>query len=642
MIDLVTPGGLKCFKLRTETEMTQLRQQAIRHIQKDAAARGSTAVVTGHSMFWSEEVESPTSVLTEDDLDVYTHIIYLEVPAEVIIERRRSDTQRERLQVSTSHIEKWQQTEMQELRSICRENNILFVKMSGNSQNTMSKVVKLLEAFRTHCAVSSVEIAESVVRNTIARESMLGKQLQTMLVFDADKTLAAEDTGALFWRFARQEDDAQDPLKALFSGPMQYSDEAFLQAALLYDEVSDDPNDGFDAVCEKVARSVTLRREFSKLLQLAAENKTAGALVVTCGLQQVWELVLEYAGLSGRVKVIGGGRASDHALVVTPAIKAHIVRCLRKEHDLTVWVFGDGAVDIPMLTAANHAIVVVGGPSKSMTRALTAAINNPDEPLLNARQVLLPPGDTNIAPHLDPSVLPVVKIDHYFFRGILPRPRLGIHHATALAASKILATPHRDARLSGPALRAAHHRAGWYLALTMVSDLIGVEEIPGGIPHVQGHTTTGHRLLDEEKTIIIALMRGGEPMALGVSEAFPAAEFLHAKDPDNIPDGYLDDGRDLETVLLVDSVVNSGKSVAEFIKMQRHYERDCPPHLRVKILVVAGVVQAGALAEEGLLGKLVKEDPLVGVVALRVSDNKFTGSGGTDTGNRLFNTTHLA
>lgn len=659
VIDLITPGGLKSFKLGTEAEMIQLRQQAIRHIQKGAAATpDSIAVVTGHLMFWPQEVASPTCVLTQDDLDVYTHIIYLEVPVEVIAERRRNDTERERPQVSTDHIEKWQQTEIHKLRSVCRENKILFVKVSGDSQNVTSKVVKLLDVFRTHNTVNNFQISEGAVRNITSGESMQDKQLQTMLVFDADKTLIAEDTGALFWRLAQPEHDAQDPLKALFSGPMQYSDEAFFQAAMLYDEVSDDPNVGFAALCEKVARSVTLRPEFSKLLQLAVGTTNVGALVVTCGLRQVWDLVLDYAGLSGRVKVIGGGRASDHAnLVMTPAIKAHIVRCLQKEHNLTVWAFGDGAVDIPMLAAANHAIVVVGGPSSSMTKALTAAINNTDEPLLNARQTLLlrPQGDTgNIAPPLpllDTSVLPIVDItDPYFLRELLPPPPLGIHHATNLAASKILATSHRDARLSGHALRSAHHRAGWYLALSIIGDVLGVEEIPGGIPHVQGHTTPGHHLLHEEKTLIIALMRGGEPMALGVSEAFPAAEFLHTKTPRDLPIPLDSEGgkylsmsdRGIETVLLVDSVVNSGKSVVEFITALRDSERERHPHVRMRILVVAGVVQAGALEEkEGLLGKLVKEDPLLGVVALRVSENKFTGSGGTDTGNRLFNTTHL-
>jgi uracil phosphoribosyltransferase len=92
-------------------------------------------------------------------------------------------------------------------------------------------------------------------------------------------------------------------------------------------------------------------------------------------------------------------------------------------------------------------------------------------------------------------------------------------------------TPTRDASVSDPALRDAHFRIGQYLATEFVTKVVGLETYP--IPHVQGHTTTGHRLRNEASTIIVALMRGGEPMAFGVSAAFPIASFLHAKNADD-------------------------------------------------------------------------------------------------------------
>ncbi len=82
-------------------------------------------------------------------------------------------------------------------------------------------------------------------------------------------------------------------------------------------------------------------------------------------------------------------------------------------------------------------------------------------------------------------------------------------------------TPMRDAGLNGPLLRAAHQRAGWYLATEFLPSLIEPGEY--SIPHVQGHNTDGYRLQHETKTSIVALMRGGEPMAFGVSEALPLA-----------------------------------------------------------------------------------------------------------------------
>lgn len=57
-------------------------------------------------------------------------------------------------------------------------------------------------------------------------------------------------------------------------------------------------------------------------------------------------------------------------------------------------------------------------------------------------------------------------------------------------------------------------------------EIIEAEQCP--TPHVQGHQTNGHRLCNEERSSIIALMRGGEPMALDVNEASPQTMFIHA------------------------------------------------------------------------------------------------------------------
>jgi len=651
VIDSIIPGGLAVFKALPETEKTQWRELAISKIREDAVQIDSMAVVSGHFMFWPEEHASGTRVITQGDLDIYTHILYLDVPAETVVERRDSDPTRVRPQVSIEHIRRWQKTEMAELQEICGQNGILFARISCAVPETVtSSVERLLCAFQSCKEESFSETTAEETLKTIIDGYRRDKLLEKFLVFDADKTLAAQDTGSIFWGLATHHPDTSpghDPLKALFGGPMKYSKRAFLQAALMYTEAADYPANHLDFIplYEKVASSVTLRPEFLALLRHAVNSPSTGVVVVTCGLQRVWELVLERVGLSNLVRVIGTclpciGHYSVLG-VVTPKIKSSLVSQLRNDYQLTVWAFGDSVIDIPMLTAANHAIVVAGGPSKSMEEALDHAINHSEYPLRRARQVVFPHVDGTITPRLNTDILPIVDVTSPTFLhevlGTPPHPMEphanGVYHATGLAASKILATPQRDARMSGHALRAAHQRAGWYLSMTLISDILGVEEIPGGIPHVQGNMTTGHRLRNEEDTLIIALMRGGEPMALGVSEAFPAAGFLHAKNPIDLKEEHLSG---VKIVLLVDSVVNSGKSVVEFVE-----------HIRgiggkgVRIVVVAGVVQAGAVQEEAVFGAMLKADEMLEVVMLRMSDNKFTGRRGTDTGNRLFNTTRL-
>jgi uracil phosphoribosyltransferase len=134
-----------------------------------------------------------------------------------------------------------------------------------------------------------------------------------------------------------------------------------------------------------------------------------------------------------------------------------------------------------------------------------------------------------------------------------------------------------------------------YLATEFLTELIGVEEYP--IPHVQEHSTSGYRLRNEKNTSIVALMRGGEPMAQGVNEAFPSAMFIHANNAEDVKPHHL---QEQGTVLLVDSVVNSGKSIVEFVEHIRKL------HATIRIVVVAGVVQTQSV-NTGSIAKIFGE-----------------------------------
>ncbi|KAI9770973.1 MAG: hypothetical protein M1840_002677 [Geoglossum simile] len=177
---------------------------------------------------------------------------------------------------------------------------------------------------------------------------------------------------------------------------------------------------------------------------------------------------------------------------------------------------------------------------------------------LQTCQTILP---SNASPWLDTTQLPLVQLtDHKFIDSVLHR-RIQVVHATDRNAAKLLMMPIRDAKVAGRVLREAHCRVGRYLATEFLADVIGIEDYP--IMHVQGHETSGYRLLHEQRTSIVALMRGGEVMAFGVNKAFPLAMFVHAKEPGDVMLHHL---QGQHTVVLVDSVVNSGKTVLQFIQ----------------------------------------------------------------------------
>jgi uracil phosphoribosyltransferase/adenylate kinase/phosphoserine phosphatase len=623
----LTPGGLQAFHGLDTQSQEHLRKLAIENIYKVSHANKTTAIVTGHFMFLQEHGMLEDVVCTESDMATYTHIVYLNIPASIIEERCRNDAARKRKPISADLLSRWQQTEIVRLRSLCREHKILFTVV-GVDQISQDVVASLVRDFNLHNESYNNEKAtiklDHIVTSNFAKT-------ETILIIDGDKTVTPQDTGAMFWAHAAPDQEngmKLSPLKPLFRGPLGYSYTAFRQATLLCEEFTTD--EVYENTCQQVASTTTIHPEFLSLLQLVASLTSVGAILVSCGLQRVWEIVLENHHLQNTVKVIAGGRIVDE-IVVTAETKAVIVSRLQHYHQRKVCAFGDSPLDLEMLKMADQAIVVVTDEqtrSKSMESVLSVAL---DEDNFHAHQLVLHSG---ASPRLDISRLPLIDIGKVdFVNALLKGQRFDASLEVSIAAdeaSRLLATPMRDAATYGPDLRAAHRRAGWYLAHEHVSRIIGLESSP--IKHVLGHSTTGSRLFQEMQTLIVSLMRGGDPMASGVSEAFPRAMYVHIKEPEDLKHHHLE-GR--TQVLLVDSVVNTGKSVLDCVKaiglLNQH----------IRVVIVAGVIQAQCLHRSSKFYQELSAHGRASVVTLRVSETKFTGSGTTDTGNRLFNTTHL-
>ncbi|KIM74865.1 hypothetical protein PILCRDRAFT_99073 [Piloderma croceum F 1598] len=610
MIASLVPGGLAAFQ------------------KLDEEHNGKTAVVAGHFMFWQEGDQVGQRVYTRNDLNTFTNILYLDIPAKIVAQCRQNDTLQSRSTTSVEHLRNWQKVEKIELRDLCCQHSILFSLISSTLM-LPNKITRLLYDFRYHTEEDNLRRAESRLDDIVVRYNCQPAP-DVALVMDGDRTLVVPDTGMLFWKTlsnskSRDEDNL---LKAVFSSPMGYSYTAFRQATLLYEEAVDDHE--FDIICEKVALTVTMHPEFVSLLRLVADQDHVLVIVVTCGLGNVWDKILAIEGLSERVKVIGGGCIAD-GFIVTASVKATLVSRLRDVHHMYVSAFGDSTLDLGMLGEAHEAIVIVGEEhtrSMTMEKDLLHAIDNDG---LWASQVLLPP---HASPRLDTTKLPQVQFtDKEFMKSILCHCKpasLRIVHATDRSAAKLLMTLMRDAMVAGPALRKAHGKVGSYLVIEFLTGMIGLEEYT--IPHVQGHQTSGFRLRHEQQTTIVALMHGGEPMALSVNSVFWLTMFVHTTQPSDIKPHHLHKQRNM---LLVDLVVNSGKSVTEFIQHIRSLDTT------VRIIVIAGVVQAQSLSE-GVFSQALEHDMNLSLVALHLSNNQFTGKGTTDTGNCLFNTTQLS
>jgi adenylate kinase len=195
MIAQIVPGGLEALQKLGAHERQRWRERAIDAIGKECADSGRVGIVAGHYILWLEGESEGEMVCSPNDLNTYTHILYLRVPPPIIAERRAADKQRARPPASVDHLHDWQEAEMTQLRNLCRHHGILFSMLSPDL-NLLSKASTLLHDFRTH----SEEYNRLRALARIDEVILAGQgKIEKMLVMDADRTLSARDSGALFW-----------------------------------------------------------------------------------------------------------------------------------------------------------------------------------------------------------------------------------------------------------------------------------------------------------------------------------------------------------------------------------------------------------------------------------------------------------
>ena len=180
IIASLVPGGLDAFRRMEEEDQTHWRERAIDRIRKDCAASGQVAIVAGHFMFWPEDQEAGRPIYTQKDLATYTHILYFDVPAEIITQRRLNDNERTRPPVSTIHLREWQQEEKTQLRRLCRQHGILFSSVSPGS-TLLKSLSTLLHDFRHHTEEFNLSQARDKLDQIVFASQ---GQPETMLVIE--------------------------------------------------------------------------------------------------------------------------------------------------------------------------------------------------------------------------------------------------------------------------------------------------------------------------------------------------------------------------------------------------------------------------------------------------------------------------
>lgn len=222
VITSVTPGGAMAFQQASEQEKTLIRQRAINTIRKESIKNNKT----GLFMFWPVEQEDGLTVATQDDLETFTRLVYLNTSPEEIARRYENDKIINRPLLLVTHMSKWHQAEEDQLRNLCRKHNILFISLPSFPA-PLESTVKSIRDFHEQDPDYNDFQAEKRLDDIFNRPQ---SQLETVLVLDADKCLAAEDPGLLFWETVcemKGSKGRERTLQTLFSSPLSYSYTAF-------------------------------------------------------------------------------------------------------------------------------------------------------------------------------------------------------------------------------------------------------------------------------------------------------------------------------------------------------------------------------------------------------------------------------
>lgn len=604
VIDSLVPGGLEAFKALGEQRKAAWRARAIEKIKKDTLEKDTMAVTTAHFMHWPEEQAVGQPVYAVNDFHVFTHIIYLNTPAECIFQRHLQEKHRDRPVVSVAHLRKWQEAEMVGLRHVCFQSGILFHVLTDPESLCERAEIVVNYFWDTRTQENN---DHSVTKRLDKELRYWGReQLETALVLDADSTFTSSDTNSLLSNAIDRvlpRSTSTDKLNELLDGSLDFSHTTLLQTTLLLEEVADD--DQYHDLCEAVASCIEVNPGVVSLLRAAGKHPHIFVVVVTQGLEFVWRKVLIREGLYNNTKVLGSeGISGCTGFVISPITKGKIVHHLCENLNLYVWAFGQGLMDFMMLKEANEAVILVGDEQDG----------NPSTKLISAMESLE-------SCNINKIMMPAVRLGDPAFVKSVARHRFEMVHATEKGAAKLLLFSICNAS-TGRMLRDVYQNIGVYLALEYVSELVGLEEHP--MTGEQSQQLRDYRLRDEQQTSIVAITSGGEPMACAINGTFPRTMLICGVSVSDINHRL----QHQRTVILVNSDIDNGQTMMEFLEKIRK------SHRQIRIVVVAGVVNAKVTERDHDLNKTMRRSG-ASLVALTVLEDDFTGTESTDTYNLL-------
>ena len=245
--------SIEDFKKLNEKEKEFCRRQLINQLKEEFPC--DDLIIDGHYCFLTQDSEEFEVVFTEDDLNFYDIFLYLDTPADIILERfRNSEGFRKNLTITIQDIEAWKEYEIRELKKQCQTLDKDLIILGNNLEENIQWIELVLQRnFRT----SSLAIAQDIL-DTYKYE--IDKH-DSILLLDCDKTLSINDSTIDLFKYLNFDTKL---LKNTFDRD-RYSLFQFNRIALQYGIIN---RKVYEYYCEKVAKEdIILANETIDYLQ---------------------------------------------------------------------------------------------------------------------------------------------------------------------------------------------------------------------------------------------------------------------------------------------------------------------------------------------------------------------------------------
>ncbi|PYH92369.1 hypothetical protein BO71DRAFT_457504 [Aspergillus ellipticus CBS 707.79] len=566
-LEIIDRAGLcsttQFLEMAKEQQMTQ-RESSMVCIRLG----GKPVVITQYCKFTDTKMGCEEPIMTKFELSRYTHIIYLDTPAEDIEERLHNGPQR-LFKPPADRICEWQETQKRMLRDLCYKNRILFmaVKLPGEP-------ISLILNLYTYSAKSNQDVAQKWwVEFQHPQPEPAGNDSENVLSLFGSKLAQSHSDGDGHY------------MGQLFGQPWTDSYKWLWQMYLLGQEIDDLE---FDAICEDVAKHVTIYSRWPSFLDRVAECSHIRIVLITSGPRLIWEKVIDREKLSR----------------YTNKYKASLVKDLKFKKRLLVWVFS-GPRDLGMLKKGNASILFIGKETVVDQKLMDDWKDALDKGLYvtQVRFADLQSLRWNPFRIRDIDISESKLIDSI----VALRRMIKIADAANAAATGLIMTPLIDRDSSQKVREDAYRRAGSYLAAQLIGNLVGTERYE--IAHPLRIEKSGYRLMYEDETLIIQTVTAEQSFASGVRDIFTRAGLMQAPTPEHITVKHL---TDIQTVLLLSGRVVDDGEMAGFVRRLRGLKE------RIRIVIVTREIGLGALFPYSDLRGLSRWESF-GIAALEIS-----------------------